>query len=316
MERTAAAEPVLLDDIALPDRRPVERYRSQYYLLNYRPVWAVETTRGCPYRCSFCSVWQLFQRSFRFRGIGSAVDDLAATGPHVFLIDDLFWARQEQSRALADALRRRGVRKRWLLAQTRTDLVAKQPELLEAWRPAADRFDIFFGFEASSDEGLAGLDKDNGVKSTLEAIEVARSLDYGVTGNFLIDPDWDEHDFEHLWDFVATHGLRRAGYTIKTPLPGTAYYDEVSEQVNGQPWFKYDMHHLLWRPKLGAKRFFELYAETWRRSVLNLRGQKKMGAWAKQIEPWHLPFLVRVLLRTQRLMNPKEYLRWHSESAA
>jgi radical SAM superfamily enzyme YgiQ (UPF0313 family) len=289
-ERTAAAEPVLLDDIALPDRGPVERYRSQYYLLNYRPVWAVETTRGCPYRCSFCSVWQLFQRSFRCRGIGSVVDDLAATGPHVFLIDDLFWARQEQSRALAD--------------------------LLEAWRPTAERFDIFFGFEASSDAGLDSLDKDSGVKSTLEAIEVARSLDYGVTGNFLIDPDWDEHHFEHLWDFVATHGLRRAGYTIKTPLPGTAYFDQVRERVDGQPWFKYDMHHLLWRPKLGVRRFFELYAETWRRSVLNLRGQKKLGAWAKQIEPWHLPFLVRVLLRTQRLMSPKAYLRWHREMAA
>ena len=40
-------------------------------------------------------------------------------------------------------------------------------------------------------------------------------------------------------------------------------------------WSDFDMHHLLWQPALGAERFFELYCETWRRSVLNLRGPQE-----------------------------------------
>ena len=58
----------------------------------------------------------------------------------------------------------------------------------------------------------------------VEAARIARSMHYGVTGNFVIDPDWEEKDFETLWDFVTRNDFNRAGYTILTPLPGTEFY--------------------------------------------------------------------------------------------
>ena len=105
-------------------------------------------------------------------------------------------------------MRRRGIRKRWLLVQSRTDLVAAHPELLEAWRPIAQDFDIFFGLEAATNEGLTELVKDTTVDRTVDAVGIAREFGYGVTGNFVIDPDWDESDFERLWRFVK----RKAAY--------------------------------------------------------------------------------------------------------
>jgi hypothetical protein len=201
------------------------------------------------------------------------------------------------------------VRKRWLLVQTRTDLVSRQLELLEVWRPLAQDFDIFFGFEAANDAGLARVDKDTKVSASLEAVRLARSMDYGVNGNFLVDPEWTEQDFEELWDFVARHGLRRAGFTILTPLPGTEFFERLAPRLAGQPWFKYDMHHLLWEPRLGAKRFLELYAETWRRSILNTSGEKKWLDWLRQIRPTQVPYLTRVLWRTQKMMKPEAHLR-------
>ena len=108
---------------------------------------------------------------------------------------------------------------------------------------------------------------------------------YGVTGNFLVDPDWTEAQFRELWDFVAKHGFQRAGYTILTPLPGTELFQKLAPILEGQPWFKYDMHHVLWEPRLGAKRFFELYAETWRRSILNTSGEKSWLEWMRQVRP-------------------------------
>ena len=44
-----------------------------------------------------------------------------------------------------------------MLVQSRTDLVSRHPELLEAWRRLAKDFDIFFGLEAATDEGLASV---------------------------------------------------------------------------------------------------------------------------------------------------------------
>jgi radical SAM superfamily enzyme YgiQ (UPF0313 family) len=300
-----------LDDVPMPARDLVERDRHRYHCLLFKPVWLVETARGCPFRCNFCSVWQLYGRSFRERSIGAVVDDLASVGDAVFIADDLFWNHPERSRELAAALIRRGVKKRWVLVQTRTDIVTRHPELLEAWRPIAKDFDIFFGLEAASDEGLASITKDASVSSSIEAARISRSMRYGVTGNFLVDPDWDEAHFRELWDFVATNGFQRAGYTILTPLPGTELFQKLAPALEGQPWFKYDMHHVLWEPRLGAPRFFELYAETWRRSILNTSGEKSWIEWMRQIKPAQIPYLTRVLLRTQRMMKAEAYLKEH-----
>ena len=305
-----------LDKIPMPSRGLVDHYRSGYHCLLFKPVWLVETARGCPFRCSFCSVWQLYDRSFRERGIGRVVDDLASVGDSVFIVDDLFWNHPERSLELAEALKKRGVHKRWILVQSRTDLVARHPELLEAWRPIARDFDIFFGLEAASDEGLAQVVKDAGVNSSIEAARIARDLKYGVTGNFLVDPDWEERQFQELWSFVQKHGFQRAGYTILTPLPGTDLFAKLSPILAGQPWFKYDMHHVLWEPRLGAKRFFELYAETWRRSILNTAGEKSWVDWMKQVRPKQMAYLTRVLLRTQRMMKAEAYLKEHTASLA
>jgi hypothetical protein len=112
-----------------------------------------------------------------------------------------------------------------------------------------------------------------------------------------------------LWDFVANHGLQRSGFTLLTPLPGTDSYRENVNRTKGHPWSDFDMHHLLWEPRLGAERFCELYAETWRRSILNTAGDKKLTDWLRQVHPLQIPYMIRVLRRTQVMMNPKTYLR-------
>ena len=132
-----------------------------------------------------------------------------------------------------------------------------------------------------------------------------------MTGNFLVDPDWNEAHFRELWEFVAANGFQRAGYTILTPLPGTELFQRLAPILAGQPWYKYDMHHVLWEPRLGAKRFFELYAETWRRSILNTSGEKTWIEWMRQIKPAQIPYLTRVLMRTQRMMKPEAYMKEH-----
>jgi radical SAM superfamily enzyme YgiQ (UPF0313 family) len=302
------ADTFVLDTVPLPARRLVDGWRKQYACLAHRPTWLVETARGCPFRCSFCSIWQLHSRSVRERSIESVCDDMASCGDEIFIADDLFWYHPSRSRALAMELRRRGIRKRWILVQSRVDLVARNADLLEAWRPVAREFDIFFGLEAATNEALSGLTKDATIDETARGIEVARSLKYGVTGNFVIDPAWGEADFERLWAFVERHQLFQAGFTILTPLPGTAYFQEMRHRVEARRWAQFDMHHLLWEPALGPARFFELYCETWRRSVLNLRGRKSVWQWMRQVDLRNMLFLMRALGRTQRMMDPAHYM--------
>jgi radical SAM superfamily enzyme YgiQ (UPF0313 family) len=311
----ADADVFELDAVPLPARRHVAPWRRRYACLAHCPAWLIETARGCPFRCSFCSIWQLHRRSVRERSIQSVCEDFASTGDHIFVADDLFWYHPPRSLALALELRRRGIRKQWILVQSRVDLVARHASLLEAWRPIAREFDIFFGLEAATDRGLTSLVKDATIEHTTQAVAVARSLGYGVTGNFVIDPAWLEADFENLWAFVERHRLFQAGFTILTPLPGTAYFDEMRPRLGSRRWAHFDMHHLLWEPALGPARFFELYCETWRRSVLNLRGRKSLWRWLREADVRNAPFLLRALARTQRMMDPAHYLAEYEPGA-
>jgi radical SAM superfamily enzyme YgiQ (UPF0313 family) len=304
-----------LTDTPRPARHLVAPWRSKYACLAHRPVWLVETARGCPFRCSFCSIWQLHARSVRERSIASVAADFAEVGDSVFVADDLFWYHPARSLALAQELRRRGIKKRWMLVQSRVDLVARHPDLLEAWRPLAADFDIFFGLEAATNEGLSTLNKDATVDHTTAAIEIARSLNYGVTGNFVIDPAWGAGDFERLWAFIDQHALYQAGFTILTPLPGTSYFEQMRSRLHHVPWSHFDMHHLLWEPSLGAPRFLALYCETWKRSVLNLRGRKSFWRWMREVDMKNAAFLVAALLRTQRMMDPAHYLAEYEHPA-
>lgn len=305
------AERTSLDLVPLPARHLVARHRNGYHCLLFKPVWLIETARGCPHNCSFCSVWQLYDRSCRERNLDAVVEDFANSGDSIFVADDLFWYNPARSLELANALKKRGVFKRWILVQTRTDLIRRSAELMAAWRPLARDFDIFLGLEAASDKGLDGLDKGAGIEDSIEAVRIARELKYGINGNFLVDTDWGEADFRELWGFVEQYGLQRAGFTIRTPLPGTEYHDRMADRVAGQQWSNYDMHHLLWEPRIGAERFFELYAETWRRSILNTAGDKGIMDWIRQVRPSQIPYIIRVLWRTQRMMKPAEYLQEH-----
>ena len=199
---------------------------------------------------------------------------------------------------------RRGIRKRWILVQTRTDLVCRHPELLEAWRPLAKDFDIFFGLEAASDAGLASVAKDAGV-----CLVDRGGADLALDG-LRRDRQLPRRPGLGRGAVPGALGLRR-----DARLPARRLHDPDAaaghralpearaRSLAGQPWFKYDMHHVLWEPRLGARRFFELYAETWRRSILNTSGEKSWIDWMRQVRPAQIPYLTRVLLRTQRMMK-------------
>lgn len=310
-EATARAESLLsLDDVPLPARDLVAPWQNHYLCVHKSPIWALETARGCPYRCNFCSIWRVLDRSFRMRSIDNVCRDFAQAGPDIFIVDDLFFHPRGRSEDLASELLRRGPHKDWLLVQSRLDTVGRNPDLLSRWRPLARTFDIFFGFEAPTDAGLRALDKELDLAGFEQGIRVAREQGFGITGNFVVDPDWDEHDFQSMWDLVDRLKLTRAGYTIQTPLPGTPLFDRMASRIVERDWSKYDMHHILFEPRLGRKRFFELFARSWKRNVLS--SSFSLTAWLKwvrQARVGQIASLARALYETQRNMNADALLR-------
>ena len=101
------------------------------------------------------------------------------------------------------------------------------------------------------------MDKDLCVDELEEGLRVSRRLGYGITGNFVVDPDWGEDEFRTMWQMVDRLSLDRLGYTVLTPMPGTDLFYRWAERIVDRDWSHYDMHHLLFEPRLGRRRFFE-----------------------------------------------------------
>lgn len=309
-ERSSSVTPIGAKQCGvLPARDLVQRYRSKYLCVHKQPLWALETSRGCPYRCSFCSTSLRNQHQVVDRDFELIERDFLETGRNLFVVDDLFFYPKQRSLELAHRLRRLGIRKDWMLLQTRLDTVARSPEVVEAWRGLAKNVDLFFGFEAPTNAQLESLSKDMTLEAAQAGLEVARRYDFGVTGNFVIDPDWGEAEFSAIWDMVDRLQLNRLGYTILTPLPGTPLFDQLTPRIREWDWSKWDMHHLLYEPRLGRQRFFELFVECWRRNVLSSRrAVPRLSKWLRGLTLGQALVLLRVLWRTQRMLEVKPYL--------
>ncbi|HEX6200878.1 MAG TPA: radical SAM protein, partial [Thermoanaerobaculia bacterium] len=190
-----------LDTLPLPARHLIPQYAPHYYINFRKPLALVETARGCPFKCNFCSVWKFHKSTFREKSPERVVAELAALeAPSVFITDDIFWMDVRRGEELARQIKAAGIRK-YFTVQTRTDIICKFPHLVEMWKDCGD-LAIFLGVEAVTDAGLSSVNKKNSADNNLRAIEILKELGVGFTSNFIVDPAWGPEDFAHLRSWI------------------------------------------------------------------------------------------------------------------
>jgi len=214
-----------------------------------RYMWgSVQTLRGCPKHCSFCSVWRTDGQKPRQRGVDEVVREVVALRRRGFrfilLSDDNFYpvtladlaaaARRADSRHLATlkALRQERFELMARLAQLPDDLVfytqitmeaAEDPEFLKAMRRARIR-GALVGVESVTPEGLKAVYKD--FNDAGEAL-VTRLQAFGhhgvhVLGSFIFGLPTDKADtFQATADLAQRAGVSFAQFVMLTPFPGT-----------------------------------------------------------------------------------------------
>ncbi len=268
-ERRHTGEPPArreLDDLPLPARHLIRHYAPHYYINFRKPLALMETARGCPFKCNFCSVWKFHESTFREKSPERVVRELAAIeAPNVFITDDIFWMNVKRGEELARQIKAAGIRK-YFTVQTRTDIICRFPHLIEMWKDCGD-LSIFLGLEAVTDAGLDLVNKKNNAANNLRAIEILKELGVGFTSNFIVDPAWDRDDFARLREWIAEHGTYNSGFSVLTPLPGTDLWDDARGRVTTHDWEMYDIIHAVLPTRLPLEEFYEEYARLWRTSL-------------------------------------------------
>jgi radical SAM superfamily enzyme YgiQ (UPF0313 family) len=258
-----------LDTLPMPARHLISHYAPSYYINFRKPLALMETARGCPFKCNFCSVWKFHQSTFREKSPERVVAELQAIeAPNVFITDDIFWMDVRRGEEMARQIKAAGIRK-YFTVQTRTDIICKFPHLIEMWKDCGS-LSIFLGLESVTDEGLKAVNKSNTASNNVRALSILKELGVGYTPNFIVDPAWDHDDFERLRGWIEETGAYNSGFSILTPLPGTDLWETAQKQVTTQNWEMFDIVHAVIPTKLPLQDFYEEYSRLWRH-VLDVR---------------------------------------------
>jgi radical SAM superfamily enzyme YgiQ (UPF0313 family) len=291
----------------------VQRYRKRYFIGFQRPVFSMETTRGCPYTCNFCSVWEMYERTYRAKSPEAVLEDLErCDGDEIFFTDDLFFLDARRAIELADAIRKTGKKKRYT-AQIRADSVAKHPEIVDAWRPIG-LTRTFIGMEATDDEGLAKVEKKAHIEQTEKAIRYLADAGVEIQGSFIVHPDWKRDDFQKLAQFVRERPITFASFSILTPLPGTKLHRErLGEITNHDPELM-DVFHAVLPTTLSLEDFYSEFAALYR-NAYPVRRWPEMIAGA--VDAWRkgdVVHMARVVSSLANLARTKSYWIAHKRA--
>ena len=255
-----------LDDYPLPARHLIADYADHYYINFRKPLALMETARGCPFKCNFCSVWKFHESTFREKSPERVVRELEQiTAPNIFITDDIFWMNVRRGQEMARQIKAAGIKK-YFTVQTRTDIICKFPQLVEMWKECGS-LAIFLGLESVTDEGLKAVNKKNTADNNVRAINILKELGVGFTPNFIVDPAWDREDFARLRDWIDTMAAYNSGFSILTPLPGTDLWDTAKDQVTTHDWEMYDIVHAVLPTRLSLEEFYDEYSRLWRHAL-------------------------------------------------
>ncbi|MCB1035963.1 MAG: radical SAM protein, partial [Acidobacteria bacterium] len=255
-----------LDELPMPARHLIRHYASRYYINFRKPLALMETARGCPFKCNFCSVWKFHESTFREKSPERVVEELATIeAPNIFITDDIFWMNVRRGQEMARQIKASGIRK-YFTVQTRTDIICKFPHLIEQWKDCGD-LAIFLGLEKVDDEGLKSVNKGNTAANNEKAIQILKDLGVGFTCNFIVDPAWERKDFEQLKAWIEEHGTYNSGFSVLTPLPGTDLWNSVQGNLTSRDWELYDIVHTVLPTKLPLEDFYDEYTKLWRHAL-------------------------------------------------
>ncbi len=231
------------DLAGLPHPRRDLLRRERYLTVN-----VVQTARGCPNACSFCTVSAVFGRRYRFRPIAEVIEEIRSLEGGVGFVDDNIVGRPQRAKELFEALIPLNIR--WV-GQGELSM-ANDPELLSlAARSGCQA--MFVGVESLSPENLRAVGKSHNLGLNMgEAIGKIHKSGIEIIGSFVLGLDGDDPGaFARTVAFAERHKLVAAQFAVLTPFPGTPVHQQLESEgrIVDRDWSHYTMSKVVFRPK-------------------------------------------------------------------
>jgi len=232
--------------VATRSRLSMEKYFSD----------VVQSTKGCPFSCEFCSVHAFDGQRIRSRTVEQVISEIREINGSqstykkkkaIFFGDDNIIANRGFARELFVALKECNIN--WMCQASIN--ISEEEELLSLMR-ASGCGAIFIGFESLSQKNLSSMNKGVNRKFAYEeAIKKIQAHGILVHSSFIVGYDEDsQKSFDELIRFIHKNNLLVPLLNILTPFPGTKLFKrlEKEQRILHKDWDEYDTKHVVFSP--------------------------------------------------------------------
>lgn len=256
LQTTYIGQRTSLQNLVLP--------RRDLFPFKYLIRGTIQSARGCPEHCDFCSVSVFNGGTYRQRPVNEVLDELEQIDSKlIFFCDDniLGFGKNADDRAiqLFKGIIDRGLRIKWYSATTINFF--QNPEVLK-YAKKSGCFQLFIGFESLDEISLKNMRKfpnlKAGPQNYQDIIKTSHDHGIGVIGGFIVGLDNDTKDvFSRVSEFILSSKIEAAYVSILNPLPGTSIFRRLAKENRllytnfPQDWERYDnLGNVLYQPRL------------------------------------------------------------------
>jgi anaerobic magnesium-protoporphyrin IX monomethyl ester cyclase len=242
-----------IDILPLPARHLLNMDDYRRTKFGGRDITPLLTSRGCPYQCAFCASSHFFGKKVRARSVASVLNELEEIYHRyhfnaVAFVDDTFNLFPKRVIEICHGI----IEKKldlWWWCLSRIDLLLRNEEMVKEMVGAGAK-SVFIGVESSSPITLKELRKGISVEETVQTVEMLKRNGLEIHASYILGGLHDTVEMIHeTIRFAKRLDTNVAQFSILTPYPGTAVYEEVKDRIFKwrSPWSFFDMQHLVFK---------------------------------------------------------------------
>jgi radical SAM superfamily enzyme YgiQ (UPF0313 family) len=198
------------------------------------PFDCLETSRGCVMNCRFCSIKEMYGRSFRkfpLETVLAQIDDRRSVGKKgIFFVDDNITLDVRWLRTLCEAIIAEGLKDMHYIMQASIDGLHADLSLAKLLAEAGFRI-VFLGVESGEQRTLDTLNKGYSVSKTKAVVSGLHDQGIVATGGFIVgNPDDRPEDISGVFRFAEEIGLDHVILQCLTPYPKTEIRETLKKE--------------------------------------------------------------------------------------